>query len=258
MITQPVAIVHVLAGADAEQDVVRAMVAVRQIVHVVGRHQRHVQLARDGHEPFVDDELLVDALVLHLEEQVAVAEDVPELRRRLERLPLAAGPDLGCHLPLQAAAEADQPLGVPGEQVFVDARLVVEPFRVARRDELDEVLVTLVGLGQQNQVVRRLTYIAAFRQPAAGRDVHLASENRLYSALLGVIVKNHRREHVPVLGDRQRRHLEPGRLIEELVDAARAVEQREFSVTMQMNEMLISHWVCVDRYRRKFVGSTLL
>jgi hypothetical protein len=40
-----------------------------------------------------------------------------------------------------------------------------------------------------------------------------------------VIVEHHRREHVPVLGDRDRGHLHPDRLIEHLVDAAGAVEQ---------------------------------
>jgi hypothetical protein len=104
-------------------------------------------------------------------------------------------------------------------------------------------VVALVGLGQQNEVVRRLTYIAALGQPAAGRDIHLASQNRLDAALLGVVVKDDRREHVPVLGNGQRRHLESGGLVEQLIDAARTVEQRELGVTMKVNEVLISHWI---------------
>ena len=56
-----------------------------------------------------------------------------------------------------------------------------------------------------------------------------------------MIVKDHRREHIPVLGDRQRRHLEPGRLVEQLVDAAGAIEQRILGVQMKMNEFLVSH-----------------
>ena len=82
-----------------------------------------------------------------------------------------------------------------------------------------------------------------FVSPAAGRDVHLAPENRIHAALLGVIVKDDRRKHVAVLGHRQRRHLQPRSLIEQLVDAARAVEQRKLGVTMKVNEVLISHWI---------------
>ena len=243
VIPQSIAIVDRLAGADAQEDVVRPMIAVRQIVDVVGGDERHVQLARDRREPFVDDQLLLDALILHLEEEVAVPQDVAELRGRLERLPLAPGPDFSRDLTLQAAAQPDQPLRVLREEILVDAGLVIEPLGIARGHELDEVVVPLVGLGQQNEVVRRLTYIAALRRPAAGCDVHLASENRLHAALLGVIVKDDRRKHVAVLGDRQRRHLQPCSLIEQLVDTARAVEQRKLGVTMKVNEVLISHWI---------------
>ena len=148
-----------------------------------------------------------------------------------------------------------------GEQVLVDAGLVIEPLGIAGRDEFDEVVIALVGLGQQNQVVRRLTYIAALGQPAAGSDIDLASEDRLDAPLLGVVVEDDRRKHVAVLGDRQRRHLEPGCLVEQLVDAARAVEQRELGVTMKVNEVLISHWIgkCnLVRAKAKGVGYTLL
>ena len=256
VIAQAIAIVDVLAGADAEQDVVRTMIAVRQVVHVVGRDERHVQLARDRHQPLVDDQLLLDALILHLEEEIARPENVAELRGGLERLPLAPGPDFARDFALQAAAEPDQPLRVLREQVFVDARLVVEPLGIACGHELDEVVIALVGLGQQNEVVRRLTNLAALGQPAAGRDVHLAPENRLHAALFGVVVKDHRREHVAVLGHRQRRHLQPRRLVEQLVDAARAIEQGKLGVTMKVNEVLISHWIWgpvspkADRRRR--------
>ena len=55
-------------------------------------------------------------------------------------------------------------------------------------------------------------------------------------ALARVIVEDDRREHVAVLGDGERRHLQLDRLVEQLVDAARAVEQRELGVQMKMDE----------------------
>jgi outer membrane protein assembly factor BamB len=44
-----------------------------------------------------------------------------------------------------------------------------------------------------------------------------------------------------VLGHRQRRHVEPCGLIQQLVDAAGTIEQRILGVQMKMNEFLISH-----------------
>src|SRR5258708_2385055 len=85
-------------------------------------------------------------------------------------------------------------------------------------------------------MIRCLSGISALRQPAARRYVHLAPQNRLQPARPRVVVKDHRREHVPVLGHADRRHIQRLGLIEQLVDPARAVEQRELRVEMKVNE----------------------
>jgi hypothetical protein len=51
-----------------------------------------------------------------------------------------------------------------------------------------------------------------------------------------MVVKDDRREHVPVLGDRQRRHFQLDRFVQQLVDPAGAVEKRELSMKVEMNE----------------------
>ena len=62
-----------------------------------------------------------------------------------------------------------------------------------------------------------------------------------------MIVKDHRREHVAVLGDRERRHLQLDRFVEQLVDAAGAVEQRELGVQVEVDELSSSAIPDVDR-----------
>ena len=89
---------------------------------------------------------------------------------------------------------------------------------------------------EQDEMIRRLTRIAAFRPPIARRHVDFAAENRLHAVLPRVIVENHGREQVPVLGDRQGRHLQLRRLVEHLVDAAGAVEQRKLGMQVQVDE----------------------
>ena len=239
-VAQALGVVDGLARADAQQDVVRLRVALPQVVDVVGGHERQVQLAGQGQDALVDDLLLLDTLVLHLQEEVARAQDVAQPRRRFQRRPRLFDLERARHLPLQAAAEADEPLGVLGQQILVDSRPVVEPFGIARRHQLDQVLVALVGLGQQHQVVG-FGLRSALLEAAALRHVDLAAEDRLDAAGARVVVEDHRREHVAVLGDRERRHVELDRFVQQLVDAAGAVEERKLGVQVQVNEVRHSH-----------------
>jgi glycerol-3-phosphate cytidylyltransferase-like family protein len=41
-----------------------------------------------------------------------------------------------------------------------------------------------------------------------------------------------------VLGDRKRRHLQPHRFVEQLVDPARAIQQRELCMEVKMDEIV--------------------
>ena len=237
VVPQPVGVVDRLAGADAEQDVVRLGVRILQVVDVVGDDQIQVQIVRDRLETDVDDLLLVDALILHLEEEVPGAEDVAIRGGGLDRLLLLLAADAGGDLSLEAAAQADQPGRMLRQQVLVDARLVVEALGVAGRHQLDQVVVALAGLGEQHQVIRGLARRAALGAPIARGDVDLTAEDRIDPALARLIVEHDRREHVAVLGDRRGRHLQLHRRVEQLLDAARAVEQRVLGVQVQVNEV---------------------
>ena len=132
-VPEPLRVVHGLAGADAQQDVVRLGIALAEVVHVVGRHQREIQLPGQRQDALVDDLLILDPLVLHLEEEVAGPEDIAQAGGGLERGPGLLDLECAGHFALEAAAQADEPLGVLGQQVLVDARAIVEPFRVTRR-----------------------------------------------------------------------------------------------------------------------------
>ena len=237
VIAQPVGVVHRLAGADAEQDVVRLVVVLAQVVHVVGAHHRQAEVAGDAGQAAVDDLLLVEPLVLQLEEEVVGAEDVAIGGRGGARLLEPILVDALGDLALETARQPDQALAVLREQVLVDARLVVEAFGVARRDQLDQVVEPLVGLGQEHQVVGRLARRAALGAAIARGDVDLAAEDRLDALLPRVVVEGDRREHVAVLGDGERRHAQLLRLVEQLLDAAGAVEQGELRVEMEMDEV---------------------
>ena len=236
VVPEPLRIGQRFSSTDAEQHIVRVRVGLAKIVHVVGADERQAKIAGNRRQPRVHNALILDPVPLQFEEEVLPSQDVAIGGRGLDRLTLVAARQALRHLSFETAAQSDETLRMLREEVLVESRLVVEALGVAGRDELDQVVVPLAGLRQQHQVIRRLAGIAALGVAAARRHVDLAAQNRPDAALPRVIVKDYRREHVAVLGDRDRRHLQLRRLIEKLVDAARAVEQGVFGVKVEVDE----------------------
>ena len=153
VVAEAIAIVDVARRADAEQDVVRHVIAVSQVVHVVGGDQRQAKIFGKRRQAAVDDFLVLDAVPLHLEEEVVLPQQVAKRPGRGQRPGRLVRRERLRDLALQATAEADEALGVLGQQLLVDAGLAVETLGVARRDQLDQVVPALARLGQQDQVV---------------------------------------------------------------------------------------------------------
>ena len=237
VVAQPLLVRHVLAGADAQQDVVRVVVRLPQVVHVVGADERQTEIPGDGRQAPVDHLLVVDALVLHLQEEVVRAEDVPERRRGFARSRRLVAAEVGGHLPFQATAESDDAVGVGGQQLLVDARLVVEALGIAGRYELDQVVVAREVRCEQHEMVGRLARDAAVVPPVAVGDVDLAADDRLDALPARLVVERDGGEEIAVLGHRHRRHVEPLDLLEHLPDPAGAVEQRVLRMQMEVNEV---------------------
>ena len=99
---------------------------------------------------------------------------------------------------------------------------------------------------QQHQVVGGLAGPAAAGKPAPVRNVHLATDDRLDAALAGLVVKHDGREQVAVLRYGHRRHLQARGLVQQLPDAARAVQQRVLRVQMEMDELGVHSHSIVD------------
>ena len=238
VVLQALVVTDALAGADAQQDVVRVLIGLPEVVDVVRADERQAEVARDRQQPRIHDPLFLDALILHLEEEIAGAEDVAVGRGGVEGLACLIGSDAGGDLALQTTAEADQALGVLCQQRLVDARLVVEAFGVAGRDELDQVVEAFEGLGEEDEVVGGFAGLPGSVVAGARRDVDLAPENRRHAALARLVVKRDRRKQVAVLGDGDRRHLQLRHPVEQFADAAGAVEQRKLGVQMQVDEFV--------------------
>ena len=237
VVAQPVLVADVLARPDAQKDVVRPVVSLFEIVDVVGAHEGQTEVPGDRLQPAVDGSLFLDALILHLEKEVSWPKNVPERGRRLARLAGLFDAQACGDLPLQAATQTDQSGRMLGQQLFVDPRLVIEPFRVARRHQLDQVVIPGQVLSEQDEVVVGVARRTAPGVAAPGCHVDLAPEDRFDATCPRLVVKDDAREEIAVLGDRQRGYTGLLCVVEQLADPAGAVQQRVLRVQMQMHEL---------------------
>ena len=141
----------------------------------------------------------------------------------------------------QAAREADDALGVLGEQLEIHARLAaVQALEEALARERREVLEALVGRRQQRQVVALDLAVA---HVAVVDEVGLEAEQRLDAVLLGRLVELDGAVHDAVVGQADGRLAVGGGALGELVDVARAVEQRVLGVDVQVRDGRGAHGV---------------
>ena len=182
-----------LARVDAQQDVLGLGVLAVDVMNVAGGHQRDAQPLGDLRRPLHRHPLRLQVVVLDLD-VVVVAEEfsIPGGDfGGLFQVGLAAGQQRAVQLAGNAAAQADQPFLVGGQQLLVDPRLEIKPLQEGRRGEFHEVAKAGAVAGQERQMdswplsSRRPFFVEA----AAGGDVGLQPEDRIDAQFLGRLVE---------------------------------------------------------------------
>ena len=125
---------HGLAGLNAEQHFLRAGVGAREVMAIVGGHQGNAALAREAHELAIHGPIDLQALVLNFEEEIAFAEDVAQAIGGVAGIVVTALDERLGHRAAQAGGKRNEPAAVLGQQVVIDARLIVEAFEETGRN----------------------------------------------------------------------------------------------------------------------------
>ena len=133
---------------------------------------------------------------------------------------------------------ATRPFGVLLEQLEVDARLVVVAVEVRVRRDLDEVAISLGGLGEDREVVDVVVVATRTVEPARGDHVGLGADDRREARFACGAVEVDDAVHVPVVGDADRRLAVGCRGGHHVLHAGRTVEHRVLGVQMEMHERL--------------------
>ncbi len=118
------------------------------------------------------------------------------------------------------------------QQIVVDSGLIVKPFGVGRRHDLDEILVAFPVLDEQHQVSLILVVSGFFIEARPRRRVDFAADDGFNAGFLRFLVEVDDAEHHTVIRDRQRLHPQLFCLFDDPVDPGGAVKQTVFGMQM--------------------------
>ena len=159
----------------------RAGVVLAQIMRIVGGHQRNAGLRGQAVDHGEHARIRLQAVVLQFQEEILRAEQVGVFVGQALGFFVTVRQQGLIDVAAQARRQRDQALGMPRQQVLIDARLVIEPVQVAGGNQLDQVAIAFLVLAQQHQVV--VAVGVALDGVALLRDVHLAADHRMDALL---------------------------------------------------------------------------
>jgi hypothetical protein len=208
------------------------------IVEIVRDDQRNARLRGKPEELLVQDPLLRQAVVLELEEEVALAEDVLvlgcELAGGVPVLDLEAPRDLAT----EAGAEPDQALAVAGEVFAVDPGLVVVAVDMGVGDEPAEVAIADEILGQEDQVEGLGVGLALLLGHRPAGDIRLDADDRLDALRQRRLVEGDRAVEGAVVGQGEAIEALRARFVDEVCDPSEAIEKAELGVRVEVDEVV--------------------
>jgi hypothetical protein len=233
-----------LAGLDAEEDFLGAGVGVAEVVAIIGSDKRNAGFLGKAEEIGVNALFDFEALILNFEEEIGFAEEVAEAVGRAAGVVEAIVEEGFVDFAAEAGGEADEAAGVLGEEVVINARAVVEAFKEAGGDELDEIAVAVFGFAEEEEVIgaagggvvaRRIVGWAAIVAGAFG-DVDFAADDGLDATSGGGVVEMGGGKEIAVVGDGDGGEAAAGGFLDEFGNFAGAVEEGEIGMEMKVDE----------------------
>ncbi len=238
---ESVLIFNQLAGADAEERVMRRRVGLAQKVRVVGDDEREIEVAGNAHQAFVALLLLRDAVVLELHEVATLVKDLAVLvghgNRPVELVLHQKLVDLAA----QACGGANETPAVLPQHLPVNAGHVVETLERGDAVQAAQIAVALFIPGQQKKVVSRLIAPPFALVARLGGNVRLHPDDGLDALLLALPIEVHAPEHRAVVADGEGGLVEFHRPLDHTRNAVRSIEEAVFRVVMQVDEVGGAH-----------------
>ncbi len=123
-----------------------------------------------------------------------------------------------------------------GQELVIDARVIIEAFQLACRGNFEQILVPGLIFRQEHQVAGFFVVLGnAVMHPPRG-EITLYPDDRLDSRFFGSVVEIDHPKHGAVIGDRDGGHAHLLGALNQLVDVAETIQNRVFGVDVKMDE----------------------
>ena len=246
-VAQTIGLVDELARIEADEAVVGGTVVLVDEMDVVRGDNLDAMLLGEFKEdgdilplalPDVERNTRHLRLVVHHLEVVVLPEEAFVPFDGLRRGVQIPGEDVLRDLAGHAGGAADEVLVVFLQHLVADPRLaVVHTLDVARRNDLHQVPVAIVILGQEDEVVVALVGAVLDLMVVPARDIDFATDDGLdVRVLLGELEELLDAVHVSMVGDGQTGHAELFRPVEQVLDGGLAVQDGILGMYVQVNE----------------------
>jgi hypothetical protein len=126
---------------------------------------------------------------------------------------------------------------VSGEELVIDARIIIEPLQLGGAGDLQKIAVANLVLGQQQQVKRVFVELGVAVGHAARGHVGLEPDDGLHPRVSGGTEELHHAEHRAVVRDGHGAHVQLFDPVDQLLDVAEAVQQGIFGVHVKVGEI---------------------
>ncbi len=125
------------------------------------------------------------------------------------------------------------------QRFAIDARPVIETFRIAQRHQLQQIAITGQIPRQQDHVMVGLAApcaAAAAAESGTGGHIGLDPDDRFHAGLAGQTIELQRPEKIAMVGDGHRRLAVIPGCVHQFLQAAGSIQQRVLRVIMEMNK----------------------
>ena len=234
-------VAQVRARSHAQQNLVRLLVFMCQVVSVTRHHAWNTKLLAQAIQMLVDADLYIPLMRVFRKPVVLQFKIIPISEYRLVPcsdlfgLFVVIDSQLLAHFTTCATTQDNESFIVFFQELMVDPRFVIHTLKIGDRRELHQVFVSLLVHSKNNQVIPRLVFGWVSVVPTTGGDVGLHTKNWLNACICCGFIEFNRAAHRAMISNCRSLHAHLLDRIHERRNLTQPIEQAMMTMIMQVD-----------------------